>query len=53
MLPTAVTYDSVLAVGAHPDDCEFYAGGTLAGLARAGARVTLVVCTDGASVPPA
>ena len=49
MLPTAVTYDSVLAVGAHPDDCEFYAGGTLAGLARAGGRVTLVVCTDGAS----
>jgi LmbE family N-acetylglucosaminyl deacetylase len=43
-----MTYESVLAVGAHPDDCEFYAGGTLAALARAGSRVTIVVCTDGA-----
>ena len=37
----------VLAVGAHPDDVEFYAGATLAGLARAGAEVRIVVCTDG------
>jgi LmbE family N-acetylglucosaminyl deacetylase len=48
MLPPAMTHESVLAVGAHPDDCEFYAGGTLAALARDGARVTVVVCTDGA-----
>lgn len=37
----------VLTVSAHPDDSEFYAGGTLAQLADAGAEVTLVVCTDG------
>jgi LmbE family N-acetylglucosaminyl deacetylase len=37
----------VLAVGAHPDDAEFYAGGTLARLRDAGSRVVLAVCTDG------
>ncbi|HTF34919.1 MAG TPA: PIG-L family deacetylase [Myxococcota bacterium] len=37
----------VLAVGAHPDDVEFYAGATLAGLAREGADVRIVICTDG------
>lgn len=37
----------VLAVGAHPDDVEFYAGATLAGLAREGADVQIVICTDG------
>jgi LmbE family N-acetylglucosaminyl deacetylase len=40
--------ESVLAVGAHPDDCEFFAGATLAALAGSGSRVVLVVCTDGA-----
>jgi LmbE family N-acetylglucosaminyl deacetylase len=43
-----VTPERVLAVGAHPDDCEFFAGATLARLAAEGARVTLCVCTDGA-----
>jgi len=38
----------VLSVSAHPDDSEFYAGGTLAQFAAAGAEVTLVTCTDGA-----
>jgi LmbE family N-acetylglucosaminyl deacetylase len=37
----------VLAVGAHPDDTEFGAGGTLAAWAAAGASVTLFVVTDG------
>jgi LmbE family N-acetylglucosaminyl deacetylase len=38
----------VLAIGAHPDDLEFFAGATLAGLVAAGASVTMVICTDGA-----
>lgn len=37
-----------LAIGAHPDDAEFYAGATLARLAADGTAVTIVVCTDGA-----
>jgi LmbE family N-acetylglucosaminyl deacetylase len=37
----------VLGVGAHPDDLEWYAGGTIAKLAREGAEITFVVCTDG------
>ena len=36
-----------LAIGAHPDDVEFGAGGTLAGWARAGCQIVLVVITDG------
>jgi LmbE family N-acetylglucosaminyl deacetylase len=39
----------VLAVGAHPDDIEFMAGGTLAHWAAAGAHVTYCIVTDGAS----
>lgn len=38
----------VVAVGAHPDDCEIFALGTLLQLKAAGARVTFVVMTDGA-----
>ncbi|MDY6055882.1 PIG-L deacetylase family protein [Micrococcus sp.] len=37
----------VLAVGAHPDDLDFGAAATLAGLAEAGAHVELCVVTDG------
>jgi LmbE family N-acetylglucosaminyl deacetylase len=36
-----------LAIGAHPDDVEFGAGGTLARWADAGAHVGIVVVTDG------
>ena len=38
---------TVLAIGAHPDDLEIGIGGTLAKLAREGARVVMVI----ASVP--
>jgi LmbE family N-acetylglucosaminyl deacetylase len=40
--------ERVLVVGAHPDDAEFFAGATLAQWAMQGARVAVVVCTDGA-----
>lgn len=36
-----------LAIGAHPDDAEFGAGGTLARLAREGWEVTYIVVTNG------
>jgi LmbE family N-acetylglucosaminyl deacetylase len=38
---------SALAIGAHPDDVEFGAGGTLAKWAAAGCIVHHLVCTDG------
>jgi LmbE family N-acetylglucosaminyl deacetylase len=38
----------VLIVTAHPDDSEFYLGGTLLRLAEAGARLHLIVAMDGA-----
>ena len=41
------TPESALTIGAHPDDAEFGAGGTLARWARDGCRVTLLVMTDG------
>ncbi|MDG2907167.1 MAG: PIG-L family deacetylase [Acidimicrobiales bacterium] len=36
-----------LAVGAHPDDVELYAGATLVGWAAAGCEIHILVCTDG------
>lgn len=38
---------SVLVFAPHPDDAEFFAGGTIARMVQEGARVTLVVATDG------
>lgn len=37
----------VLVFGAHPDDGEIFAGGTMCALRAAGADVTLVIATDG------
>ncbi|HLH70316.1 MAG TPA: PIG-L deacetylase family protein [Candidatus Dormibacteraeota bacterium] len=37
----------VLCITAHPDDAEFFCGGTLLLLTRAGAKVDLVVVTSG------
>jgi LmbE family N-acetylglucosaminyl deacetylase len=39
---------NILAVGAHPDDIEFGCGGTLIKYAGKGARIELLVMTDGA-----
>lgn len=39
--------DCVLAVGAHPDDCEVLAGGTLARFAARGARVVIAHACSG------
>ncbi|MGC8874329.1 MAG: PIG-L deacetylase family protein [Chloroflexia bacterium] len=38
---------TVLVFAAHPDDAEFFAGGTLAKMAREGARVLMVIATNG------
>jgi LmbE family N-acetylglucosaminyl deacetylase len=38
---------TVMVVTAHPDDSEFYVASTLRALADQGARITLVVATDG------
>lgn len=38
---------TILALVPHPDDAEFYAGGTIARIVQEGARAILVVATDG------
>jgi LmbE family N-acetylglucosaminyl deacetylase len=43
-LPTPA---SALTIGAHPDDAEFGAGGTLAKWANEGCRITMLIVTDG------
>jgi LmbE family N-acetylglucosaminyl deacetylase len=45
--PQAPDTGAVLAVFAHPDDCEIAAGGTLAKWAAAGREVHLLVLTNG------
>ncbi len=37
----------VLAIAAHPDDCEFGAAGTIARWVREGKSVAYVLCTSG------
>jgi len=41
------TPQRALAIGAHPDDIEFGAGGTIAKWAAAGCAVTMLIVTDG------
>ncbi len=41
----------MIAVGAHPDDCEIGCGGTLARLAQQGYRVGIINLTDGEPTP--
>ncbi|MEL7499361.1 MAG: PIG-L family deacetylase [Planctomycetota bacterium] len=41
----------VIAVGAHPDDCEIGCGGTLAALAEQGLAVGIIDLTDGEPTP--
>ncbi|WP_233491969.1 PIG-L deacetylase family protein [Auritidibacter sp. NML100628] len=41
------TIRSVLAIGAHPDDLDFGAAGTLAGLVACGVQVRYGIVTDG------
>ncbi len=48
LFPVPTGFERILSISAHPDDSEFFAGGTLAMLAMQGATITLVVCTDGA-----
>jgi len=46
----------ILAIGAHPDDLEIYAWGSLCAWAEMGAELVLAVATDGAAggkMPPA
>ncbi len=38
---------NVIAIGAHPDDCEYYLGGTATKFAAAGHRVKFVSLTNG------
>jgi LmbE family N-acetylglucosaminyl deacetylase len=52
MQPLPLAPARVLAVSAHPDDVEYFAGATVARLARDGAQVTLAVCTDGSLGAP-
>jgi N-acetylglucosamine malate deacetylase 1 len=39
----------ILAIGAHPDDLEIYAWGSLCAWAAMGAELVLAVATDGAA----
>ncbi|MCW5980456.1 MAG: PIG-L family deacetylase [Bryobacteraceae bacterium] len=40
---------NIIAIGAHPDDCEYYFAGTAAKLAKAGHNVKFLTITNGES----
>lgn len=44
---TIATGPRTLIVAAHPDDVEWYMGGTVARLVDAGAQITIVMATSG------
>lgn len=46
-IPKLLSAENVLVVFPHPDDAEIAAGGTIALLTKAGARVTYASATDG------
>jgi LmbE family N-acetylglucosaminyl deacetylase len=46
-MSTFYTPESAMAIVAHPDDIEFSCTGTMARWARAGARISYVLCTSG------
>src|SRR5512138_1846551 len=39
--------ESAMAIQAHPDDIEFSCAGTMARWAKAGARISYILCTSG------
>jgi len=43
------TVDRVMVIGAHPDDIDFYAAGTVATWTKAGVDVKYCILTDGAA----
>ncbi len=47
MNSSKLTPKVVLGIAAHPDDLDFYAGGTMAAFAKAGANVYYLTLTDG------
>lgn len=47
MNSNTLTPHVVLGIAAHPDDLDFYAGGTMAAFAKAGAEVYYLTLTDG------
>jgi LmbE family N-acetylglucosaminyl deacetylase len=52
LLPKDFVPEVVVAVAAHADDIDFFAGGTLAKWTAAGAAVYLIVLTDGSKGSP-